>query len=249
MPWNIDPNAIAAVAAIIAIVLSQLPPVKYWFRPNRLDVEVHTRIGINHKVGNPNINLFTGIRNTGGRTVRVKGMSLHASRDGNKLATWRAQNYLETFASENRILFLPFSLKPDESWDHLTFFFTEFDRVTEKSYRAAESFLVTDIREKLKEKMPEDKTAAIAEPELVEPFREMFNRMFVWIPGEYVIELEVDALPRSARFQQRYRFTLFESDEAELRNVVNFYPFGEGIKLESDRTVGVFVPLHRDATV
>ncbi len=39
----------AVVVSIIAIVLYQLPPVRYWFKSPRLDIELSSRIFLTHR--------------------------------------------------------------------------------------------------------------------------------------------------------------------------------------------------------
>lgn len=78
---------------------------------------------------------------------------------------------------------------------------------------------------------------------MVKPFLDLFERLFVWFPGEYVVELTVNAEPGSASFSKQYRFTLYESNSAELKSHVEDYPYGGGLSYNVDRHAGVFVPL------
>lgn len=122
----------AALIAVAALILSQLPPVRLWFRPRRLEVEVHRRVRITHKVGNPNIELFASVRNTGGRDLRVKDMQVSVVRDGNEPRGYGERNYYEKLTDQTMVLFVPFTLKLGESWEHGTNFYTEFDRANQK---------------------------------------------------------------------------------------------------------------------
>ena len=206
-PFYADGQFWATIAAVVAIVLSQLPPVRLWFRPRRLEVEVHSRVQITHKVGNPNLGMYVSVRNTGGRELRIRSLQISLSRDGKSLGSLPAQNYFETASSQSTVLFVPFSLKPGETWAHGTNFLNLFDRATEKLYRESVSVLGADIQRKLDARPENDKQAVIAEPNLVEPFMTLFNRLFAWLPGEYVVELSVVAEPGSASFSRKYRFT------------------------------------------
>ncbi|HQR52480.1 MAG TPA: hypothetical protein PLZ79_04365 [Burkholderiales bacterium] len=170
-------------------------------------------------------------------------MTLGISRDGVQLGTFPARNYFETPTSQSSVLFVPFSLKPGEVWAHGTNFLRFFDRATEKLFRESESALSSDIRRKLAARPEDDKRAVTAEPALVKPFFDLFERLFVWFPGEYVIALMVDAEPGSASFSKQYRFTLYESDSTELKSHVEDYPYGGGLSYNVDRHAGVFVPL------
>jgi hypothetical protein len=243
VPFFADWQFWSFVLASIAVILSQLPPVRLWFKPRRVEVEVHSRLLVTHKVGNPNLGVYLGIRNTGGRELRVSSVAVSVSRDGRLLSTLPAQNFFETASSQNTSLFVPFSLRPGDSWSHLVNFLHLFDRTTEKLFRESVSAMSADIREKLELRPESDKALVKAKPELVKPFTDMFGNMFIWTPGEYVIELVVTTDPSTAAFRRSYRFTLYESDSAELKSHTDDYPFGAGLTYSVERHTGVLVPL------
>jgi hypothetical protein len=247
IPFYLDWTFWAAVWALAAIILSQLPPIHLLLRPKRLEVEVHSRIGITHKVGNPNASIVVSVRNTGGRELRIRGLRLDIARDGKPLLTLPAQNYFELPSSQSSVLFVPFSLKPGETWAHSVAFLNFFDRLTEKQNRENLSALDSDIRRKLRTKPEDDKQAVVAEPALIKPFNTLFEKLFVWLPGEYVVDLQVNAEPGSASYSKKYRFTLYESDTAELREHLEDYPFGGGLTYNVERHSGVSVPLAEHA--
>jgi hypothetical protein len=242
-PFYLDWTFWAAALALIAIVLSQLPPLHLLLRPKRLDVEVHSRIGVTHKVGNPNAHLVVSIRNTGGRELRVRSLFLDISRDGKPLMALPGQNYFETTSSNSSVLFVPFSLKPGETWAHGVSFLNVFDRLTEKQFRENVSALETNIRLKLRERKENDHIPVMAEAAFVLPFIQMYERLFVWQPGEYVMELKVNAQPGSASYSKKYRFTMFESDSSDLRVHLEDYPFGGGLSYNLEKHSGIYIPL------
>lgn len=242
-PLYLDWTFWTVIVASIAIVLSQLPPIHLLLRPRRLEVEVHSRIQVTHQIGNPNIGLFVSIGNTGGRELRIRKLRVEVWRDGKWLGAFPAQNYFETASSQSSVLFVPFSLKPGEHWSHGVNFLNFFDRQTEKSYRENQSTLNADISRKIDARPKENEQAVIAESSLTAPFFDLFNKLFVWEPGEYVFSLSVDAEPGSASYAKKYRFTLYESDTAELRKHTEDYKFGGGISYNVQQHIGVFVPL------
>nr|WP_148663156.1 MULTISPECIES: hypothetical protein [Hydrogenophaga] len=184
-----------------------------------------------------------GIRNIGGRDIRVRTMSVSLSRDGQVLGTYPIFNFFETPSSSSAVLFVPFTLRPSETWAHGSNFLRVFDRNTEKLYRERESILRSDIRRKLAAREECDKELVVAEPENVAPFMEMFDRLFVFLPGEYTLDLRIDADSSKPVFGRRYRFTLFESDSEELRSHTEDYKHGGGLAYNVDRHAGVFIPL------
>lgn len=243
VPLLLDWQFWSAIIAVLALVLTQLPPIKLWFRPTRLEVEVHSRVQLTHKVGNPNLGMYVGIRNIGGRDVRVRTLSVSLSRDGNSLGTYPIFNFFETPSSTAAVLFVPFTLRPSETWAHGANFLRVFDRATEKLYRASESKLRLDIRKKLADRDKDEKELVAADPENVAPFMTMFKQNFVYFPGEYILDLRIDAESNQSVFGRRYRFTLFESDSEELRSHTDDYKHGGGLAYNVDRHAGVFIPL------
>jgi hypothetical protein len=218
----------------IAVVLSQLPPLRILIRPKRLDVEVHNRVNITHKVGNPNFGIHVSIGNSGGRNLRIKGLTVNIQKDGKELVSMPAQNYFESPTDSASVLFVPFTLKPEEYWSHSVNFLNFFDRATEKQYRENQTSLKLDVQKKLREKPEHIKEPVKAEESLVKPFDELFERLFIWEPGEYIFELAVDSKPSSTAFRKKYRFTLFESDTQELKEHLKDYQFGGGLVYNVD---------------
>ena len=242
-PFYLDWTFWAAALALVAIVLSQLPPLHLLLRPKRLDVEVHSRIGVTHMVGNPNASVVVSIRNTGGRELRARSLSLDVLRDGKPLGVLPAQNYFETPSSQSSVLFVPLSLKPGETWAHSVLFLNFFDRLTEKQFRENVSALKSDIRDKLRARAEDDRNLILANAALVEPFQRLFETLFVWQPGEYVCELKVNAEPGSASYSKKYRFTLYESDTSDLRQHCDDYKHGGGLVYTSEGHGSIYIPL------
>lgn len=240
-PIYLDWQFWAAVIACLALILSQLPPVRLWFRPRRFNVEVHTKFQVTHKVGNPNVGLFVSILNSSGRDLRVKSMKVAIYRDGTQLGIYGGQSYFENMKDSTQILLVPFTLRPGESWAHTTGFYNEFDRVAEKFYRECEAALSAQIRERVDARDDDDNSLVSADQGLVDPFIVMFDRNFIWEPGEYALELYIVAEPTNASFVGKYRFTIFESDTAELRKEVDGFKHGFGISIQ--RPNGVVLPI------
>lgn len=242
-PFYLDWKLWSVVMSSVAILLSQLPPIRLWLKPRRVEVEVNSRIQITHKIGNPNVGLHVSLANSGGRELRVRGLKLHIYRDGKQIVSMPAQNYFEKPTDTTSVLLVPLPLKPDEYWSHSVNFLNCFNRSTEKMYRASQAAQRNDIQEKLKVRAIDDKDRVKADPKFTEPFIQLFQQLFIWEPGEYVVELTVDTVPASATYAKKYRFTLYESDTVELRKQVEDYPYGAGIYYNVDDHAGVFVPL------
>lgn len=138
----------AVLVSAIAVLLSQLPPVRLWFKKAKLDIEMYSKISITHKVGNPNLQVHLIINNIGGRKIRVKGISASIKKDGKLVATLPAQNYLESQSSQNTLLFTPFSLAPSQEWAHIINLLNFFNREDEQEYRGLEAKMLANYRSK-----------------------------------------------------------------------------------------------------
>ena len=183
------------------------------------------------------------IGNTGGRELRVRGLNLDISRDGKPLVELTAQNYFKTPSSQSAVSFVPFSLKPGETCAHNVAFLKLFNRLTEKQFRENLSALDFDIRRTIRAKADDDKQAVLGEHKPIQPFIRNVREVFVWFPGEYVAELKVNAELGTAAHSKKYRFTLFESDAADLRQHLDDYPFDAGLTYDTERHSGVNIPL------
>ena len=92
-PLYLDWSFWAATVAVIAVILSQLPPIKVWFEKAKLDLEVYSKISITNKLGNPNLQLHLILTNIGGRKARIKDINVSLSRDGKELPSLPAVNF------------------------------------------------------------------------------------------------------------------------------------------------------------
>ena len=237
------------VAAAVAIALSQLSPVRLWFRKPSLDAEVHATISVSHRVGNPNLQLHVIVINNGGKPIRVRGMSISVSRNGEKHGTYPAQNYLQKSSDTVSVLFTPFTLMPDDEWSHIMNFLKFFSREDENLYRQLESQLRSDVNEKLAiRRMVEDNPTGLveADEENVAPLLEFFEERFNWTAGEYEMTLIIEG--DKTKCAKRFTFAIFESESAELRSIADHYKYGAGILWErTDVKTGLLVPLHESA--
>jgi hypothetical protein len=232
----------AVVIAALALILSQLPPIHDLIKRTKVNMELYSRILITHKVGNPNVQLHIILNNVGGKVVRIREAIIVLKREGNVVAILPAQNYLQDPNDKTTVLFTPFSLKVRDDWMHLVNFLKYFSREDEKIYKSAEFKLKENIINR--RELPGNKDNLVeAEPEYVQPFIDMHKAFFKWQPGEYEMNISIDAVPKKAGLQKNYRFTLFESDSEELRKSLDEYKFGDGIFWLSNRPKGVLVEL------
>ncbi|HJW43576.1 MAG TPA: hypothetical protein VJ463_03935 [Geothrix sp.] len=241
-PFYLDWKFWSFVTSFFAIILSQVSPIRVWFRKAKLEIEAYSRVMINHKVGNPNVQLHLILTNVGGRLIKVRSIVLSMKRGEEITFTVPAQNFFQLPTDKESVLMTPFKLKPGEDWGHIISFFNHFSRAEDKEYRQLESNLRSDIYAK-RAVLTDKEVDVPADQKYVDPLVSFFNKKFCWEPGEYEIELQIEAEPVSASTRSKFRFTLFESDTQELREIQKGYAYGAGIYYEPPRVTGLFLPL------
>lgn len=262
-PFYADWKFWSVVVSLVAIALSQLPPVHIMLRRAKLDIDVYSRIVINHKVGNPNAQLHLILSNIGGRILKIRSISLRFRRGIEDDFTLPAQNYFQQPADKESVLLTSFKLKPNDEWGHVVNFLNLFSRTEDKEYRKIESDLRNDILNKLnvqkqlEEQLSQDDPIAkidrtihstssdyvIASDDKVQPALAFFDKKFRWMPGEYSMTLEVKAEPPSASITKQFRVTIFETDSNELREFREDYKYGAGIYFDIPKHSGLILPL------
>ncbi|NRD72634.1 hypothetical protein HQQ94_05110 [Shewanella sp. VB17] len=229
------------LVALIALVLSQCPPIAIWFKKAKIELELYSRVCLTHKIGNPHLQIHLILRNVGGRKVRIKNIRAIIEREKNEVANLLGQNYVPDPSNNSNVLLTSFSLAPDEEWSNLVNVLNFFGREEEKSYRDSEKKLKERIFELKKAKGNE--VMCFAEDSYVLPFNEIFDSKFIWKPGEYKLSISIETDTPEVNLIQSYRFILYESQSEDM--VLNKKDFntGAGIYWDKPEHSGVVVQL------
>jgi len=243
IPFYLDWSFWAVFISVLALILSQLPPIKQLIKGAKLDLEIYSNISITHKLGNPNIQLHLIISNIGGKRIRVRNVSVSLYREEVQLGTYPAQNYLQNQSDKSTVLFTTFSLKPSEEWAHITNFLNYFKREDELKYQKIENDMISDFRSKKSLIQGEPEKVIELDQALVPPAVEFFENKFLWKPGEYYLDVSVNTEHESADISKRIRFTLFESHTEQLMAIKDYFKYGGGLWWTPDIQVAVIVPV------
>lgn len=220
----------AVIVATLALVLSQLPPISSLIKKAKLDLELYSKIAITHKVGNPNLQLHLIISNIGGRKVKIKAINASLKKDNKHLVTLPAQNYLQNQADKNTVLFTPITLMQNNEWAHIINFLNFFSRDEEIKYNELETKMLFDYRKRsnLTKKNEDDPELIELSEDVVAPAIPFFDEHFLWKTGEYLLELTVITDKKSTDITKNYRFTIFETQENQLKSITEYFKYGGG---------------------
>jgi hypothetical protein len=229
------------VVALLALALSQLPPLHVLLRPGRCEVEAFDRIQVTHDIGRPGAVWHLIVRNAGGRDITIRSLSLDfkpEDREGFKL---QGRGYYQSSADQNAVILTSFKLPSGADWKHIVTFFAPPSRTEERELSQIKSAIRNDIV--LRKQLPSNKDKVLeAAPGLVTAAHEIFRRQFKWEPGEYEITLNIGAEPASAGICRKFRITVFESDTAQLKDCTERYKYGAGIYFQDSSQDPVFMP-------
>jgi hypothetical protein len=225
----------SAVVAALALGLSQIQPLyEIWnrhFSRASLTLEVYKYVGLGHLVGYPWIKFSMVLSNTGPKEVKIKQINITLSRDGNKPLTLPAQTYSPEMDQSKQLLFTGFKIKPDEDISCVLFFYEDWKRDQSSKYSAATNALRQDLEAKQDPRIPLGGQFPKIEgdPVNVRPFCDMLEENFIWDPGEYAMDVVIDAPEAKISVKKSYRFPLFESDSNRLRDFGKKYKYGDGL--------------------
>lgn len=246
-PFYLDWSFWAVIVAFLAILLSQIPPILTLLKRAKLDLDIHSKLSITHKLGNPNLQLHLILNNIGGRRVKVKDINVSISRDNAHVVDFPAQTFLQNQNDINTVLFTIFALDPKQEWAHFTNFLNYFNRENEKEYQQIEGDLLSDLRANNKsiegKASTENKDIYEHPDNLVQPVYQFFNKHFCWKAGEYTININVVTDSESANIAKKYRFTIFESHTETLTSIKDHFKYGGGTYWNTKNQTSVVLEL------
>ena len=230
------------IVSLLAVVLSQLPPIHILLRKPKLEAEAYSQMHITHMVGNPNASLHLILSNTGGRILKIQKIELLFKRGNQDEFSLPAKNYYQLPGDKETLLLTSFKLKPEEEWAHIINFVNFFSREDDKLFRRLESNLRTDILDKCDIIIDKNEMVTADEANVL-PLAAFFDKKFRWLPGEYELTLRVHTNPPNIFPDKHFRFVLFESDSEELSGYKDDYKYGFGVSMNTPKHQGVFVTL------
>lgn len=161
--------------AVIAVVLSQVPPIHKILRKGRLELDVHKMAYVYHWIGNTNLQFYLTISNVGGKSVTVKGIKAELIFESGQPTIVKAQDYIKNNESNNQTFLTKFKIASGEEWTHLTRFFNVFTKAEEKESKSFIKKAKDEITEKLKVSPPGQTVVEICEP-LVLDIKNFFEK-------------------------------------------------------------------------
>ena len=72
----LNPAFWAVLVSFTALILSQLPPLRYLVRRTKVTAHLYNRILISHRFGTPFALIHIALNNPGGREIKINGIKI-----------------------------------------------------------------------------------------------------------------------------------------------------------------------------
>ncbi|MBI3302666.1 MAG: hypothetical protein HYZ72_11430 [Deltaproteobacteria bacterium] len=228
-----NPAVWSVMVAALAVVLSQLPPVREMVKGRRIRIVIPEQFMLYHYLGNVQINLFLVMQNIGGKAVSIAKIDCIITDGGNSRWDLPAHSYYSRLPpnqpgqSPPELLLGWIPLKPGEHWSETLHCFKFWSTPEER--RANE--ITAKIRNNIVTKRLQLPAAQFAEAdaELITEAKDFFRTKFNLSEGNY--QLVVAALAESDQVLdvRGCEFTLFESSIRALQAMTEEYKYGAGV--------------------
>lgn len=228
----------AVLISLVSLCVSLYPSVRERIKGAKLNIEIHSTIAVSHKYGLTNVQWNITLINTGGLDIRIKGISLKLIRNG-RIVELPARSYYKSTDSITPIMFTSLKLKSGEEVAHNYVFFPYLDRKDERLIRELESKAKIETAPDMAMFGPPKSLSQDTYDQLHEFYKHNFDLKH----GEYQLELHVKTHPIAKVSDQKFRFTVFEGDEEDLRNTTTGYKTGAGVCTPAIGTVWFNIPL------
>ncbi len=226
--WYADWTFWSNLVAWFTFLLLVIPKIRMYLKKSAFTCEVHHSTQMTHKLGATNLSWNVKFENVGGKDVDIRKITVFCEDASGTGIVLPAQSYfVDKFA--NASIFTGFRIKPGETWQAYLWLIESLTREEERELRGLESSARLDIQLGQTTGVP---------PILSQPIHErcmaFFHRRFKPVANEYLVRIEVETSDGKLTNFSGYRFTLFDTDIAELVAYSERYINGDGVYWYSD---------------
>lgn len=247
-----------AFVAVIALILSQLPPVRKMIKGRRLRMAVAANTAqFAHVIGNTNMSFWLDLENVGGTTISVKRISCFLKKVGGndqaQLITARMYWLTDSFSRDKPIeLPLPeIALEPGERWSGYLHLWDihSWTKAIESKFKTLMKQVKDDSDRNVAERDTRTGATPVASPptfevssHLMQDAHEILKGLKKLEAAEYELVIAVfENLSQAPLKILGFSLTLFDADILDIFEDVEDYRFGYGIGLPAKKTKFVLV--------
>ncbi|MBW5818887.1 hypothetical protein H0I68_14450 [Yersinia kristensenii] len=244
---------LAPTAAVIAVILSQLPPVKTWLKKKKPLVTVGRFLSVTHFIGQPELQLYVSILNDSHSSIRIHNIEVVLTKFGKDKISLPVFSIFERTENNLQKAFSPFTLKSDSEWSHTLRFYAPFDGSEEQNFKKLFYSLKNNISELIIEnnkKVDSERLDLVeADNDIVEKLKEIYHLKRFWENAEYKLQLNVTTDSLSTSFQAEYDFFLSMPDVEFLESVIERYKYGSSILITDTNVFATVIVRNKNSAL
>lgn len=230
-----DPAVWTAIVAVLALILSQLPPVRELIKGVKVKITVPELVMLYHFMGNIQTNLFLDIHNVGGRTICIAKIECGIKNSSGSWWKLPAQTYYSREPPSQHgqpppeLLMGLISLKSGERWSETVRCFRLWTETEEEKVNDIIAKIRSNIIEKIQQQIIPSQQLAEANEDFVKEAKDFFEKKFDLHKGNYQFFIATLSESNQVLNVRGFDFTLFESNIRALQAHTEEYKYGAGI--------------------
>ncbi len=235
--WSTVTAIVSTFVALLAVILSQVPPVRELIKARRLRIVVPETIYLYHWMGNLQIAAFLTLHNVGGRDITVQKVECVLTHEEG-LPKYRlpAQTYWpRSQSASGQELFIGWvPLKPAEHWAETVHFYKSWSVQDEEDSNAIGALIRNDINAKLALAKPDSpNNVVVADDRLAKDAKDFFEKRFTLAKGSYRLLIAAISEKSDVVSVRGFDFILYDHHLRTLRSVADDFKTGAGIYFQN----------------
>ena len=232
MTWYKQPPAVwAVVISIVAIVLSQLPPLSTWLPQAELTAEIGDKIALPTNIGIPGYEFLVDLDNTGNRSLTLSNFRVELLWPNGTVKQAPAVSYFSPSDNGQIFSLTTVRLKPADHWSKFLVFYpsatpTEEEQISRLTLQINGS--IFSKRSTLPASKYTPEVIVPADPNFAAEAVDFFNHRFDLEKGAYKASLLCDENGGTVTIK-KFGFSLYDYHIQTLRSQADDYKYGWGI--------------------
>ena len=229
-----NPGIWSAFIAVLALILSQLPPIRELIKGRKIKIIVPEMFMLSHVLGNIEISLSIDLHNNGGKFVSIAKLDLFFVDSQNIIWKLPAITYFsrqqppQAGIPLQEFLLGSISLKPGDHWNETIHCYRIWSETEEEEVNEIQSKISKNILQK-RAALPPNAPNVEADEKIVNEAKIFFEKLFNLHKGNYQFIVACLSENESIISVRGFEFTLFESNINALRSQTEEYKYGFGI--------------------
>ncbi|KQN56366.1 hypothetical protein ASE99_10130 [Serratia sp. Leaf51] len=221
--------AASAIAAFLAIFLSQIPPVRTFIGRKKPNITTSRILSISHLLGVPSAQLYINLENVSPKPLRIRNISLKIKKLGSSEIELPAFGFFDRPELAYQTAFAPLTIKPNAEWAKNINFFVPLQGDAEQKYKEISYGIRNNLNMKrgaIDSSLPVPLESLIVDDELINTADLLYKTNRYWVTGDYEVTLIITTDSSKTFVEKKFTFLLNSIEIQELDAVAERYKYG-----------------------